>query len=568
MDITDLNDFPNLFIFDQLRIIDKIISLAGNELNPDQSVLLILSDSLRTASYGGRIEISRQLPDWIKKENEILKYLPNKERKLISLDSLLLKLKYGEKTSVQRTYLNQISELISGCSQSEYSLLVEKLPQLIQESDPVFYCLRLEDKINILNEKLKNIEEINFKPVAQQIVKTLSTLSENEYTQLLTRLPHWVIERQEIFPFLSKLNIEQRESLFQVFPDKIKSNNLIFTLLSLESKLEFLLRQMSTEYQVDFGSANFREFLVLEISGNLKVDNLNKDKLQQWLKSKYEEWLSVQKYIFLENNNDDDDDDDENLYAFEYIPPSLEDVLKTSLYSCSYAEEDLLLCFISFLQELGINVDSLDLYPDISDYYELFFDLGVNKEVLKYLIPFLVNQHQSGDWGSYGRYTETISILFDEDRKTPPVNLAYEKRNTLAIQENSGCVKSYYLLKDVLSSVPNDVVGNVLTRWDQQRDIKIGEFAAIIVYNELPSTAISIELSSLYLYYEENHRDYEENYEKEEEYEADYEEFFIDFDESWAEQQNIERDFDEVENRILGGCSLSRLLDENQAGWL
>jgi hypothetical protein len=139
MDINELQNFPSLFIFDQLRVIDKVISAAGSECNPNEAVLLILSESLRKASQGGRIEISRRLPDWIKKQSLILTYLPEIERKLICLDSLVSKLEFDKEIFNRETDLNQVAELISSSRQSEYSLLIGKLPRWIQECDAVFH---------------------------------------------------------------------------------------------------------------------------------------------------------------------------------------------------------------------------------------------------------------------------------------------------------------------------------------------------------------------------------------------------------------------------------------------
>jgi hypothetical protein len=383
MDANELQNFPSLFIFDQLSIIDQIISMAGSECNPNEAVLLIFSESLRKASQGGRIEISRRLPDWIKKQNLILTYLPEIERKLIRLDALVAKLECGKEISNQETDLKQIAEFIFGSSQSEYSLLIRKLPQWVQECDAVFYRLKLEDKIQILCNKLADTERTNTESIIQQIAKSLSELSESECQQMLIRLPHWVIEKEEIIPFLlpdekieilarklssesagqheslivqiaealskistakhqhlldkfpawikekseifcllspdekikilsvksinnnidndflvreivevlSKLSIEEREPLLEILPDKIKFYDSISALFSFERKLDLLLRQISIESQGDFEVADFKKFLISEISSNLEIKDFDKKKLRQWLISKYEQWL-------------------------------------------------------------------------------------------------------------------------------------------------------------------------------------------------------------------------------------------------------------------------------------
>jgi hypothetical protein len=383
MDTNELENFPSLFIFDQLRVVDQIISMAGSECNPNEAVLLILSESLRKASQGGRIEISRRLPDWIKKQNLILTYLPEIERKLICLDTLVAKLECDKEISNQETDLKQIAEFISGSSQSEYSLLIRKLPQGIQECDAVFYRLKFEDKIQILCDRLADTERANAESIIQQIVKSLSELSESECQQLLIRLPQWVIEQEEIIPFLlpdkkieilarklssesagehesliaqiaealskvstakhkyllnklpawtkekteifcllspdekieilsakltnnninndfavrkiveilSKLDIGEREPLLGTLPEKIKFCDSIFALFSFENKLALLLGQISIDGQRDFRVADFKEFLISEISRNLEIKDFDKKKLQQWLTSQHEQWL-------------------------------------------------------------------------------------------------------------------------------------------------------------------------------------------------------------------------------------------------------------------------------------
>lgn len=282
MDINELQNFPSLFIFDQLRVIDKIISAAGSECNPNEAVLLILSESLRRASQGGRIEISRRLPDWIKKQSLILTYLPEIERKLICLDSLVAKLEFDKEIFSRGTDLNQVAEFISSSSQSEYLLLMGKLPRWIQECDAVFHRLKLEDKIQILCDRLADTERTNSESIIQQIVKSLSELSESESQQLLIRLPYWVKEREEIIPFLlpeekvkiltrklsnqsagehdslvvqiaealSKISTAEHQELLDKLPAWTKEKSEIFCLLSPNEKIKILSVKL-TENNID-----------------------------------------------------------------------------------------------------------------------------------------------------------------------------------------------------------------------------------------------------------------------------------------------------------------------------
>jgi len=282
MDINELQNFPSLFIFDQLRVIDKVISAAGSECNPNEAVLLILSESLRKASQGGRIEISRRLPDWIKKQSLILTYLPEIERKLICLDSLVSKLEFDKEIFNRETGLNQVAELISSSRQSEYSLLIGKLPRWIQECDAVFHHLKLEDKIQILLTGLADTERTNSESIIQQVVKSLSELSESESQKLLIRLPYWVKEREEIIPFLlpeekveiltkklsnqatgehdslvvqiaealSEISTAERQELLDKLPAWTKEKSEIFCLLLPEEKIKILSAKL-TENNID-----------------------------------------------------------------------------------------------------------------------------------------------------------------------------------------------------------------------------------------------------------------------------------------------------------------------------
>jgi hypothetical protein len=202
MNADDFQSFPSLFIFDQLRVIDQIISIAGNECNPNEAILSILSESLQKASRGGRIEISNQLPNWIKRQQSILNFLPETERKIICLEIFLSKLENEKKLLDKEAILNQIAEVISNSKQNEYSLLIAKLPCWIQEYDSVFHLLRLEDRIRILCDKLSATKESNTKSIIQQIAESLSGIPENKCQQLLVDLPNWAREEEEIIPFL------------------------------------------------------------------------------------------------------------------------------------------------------------------------------------------------------------------------------------------------------------------------------------------------------------------------------------------------------------------------------
>lgn len=334
-DINELQNFPSLFIFDQLRVIDKIISAAGSECNPNETVLLILSKSLRRASQGGRTEISKRLPDWIKKQSLILPYLPEIDRKLIHLDSLVVKLKFDKDIFSQEIDLNQVSELISNSSRSEYPILIKKIPRWILECDLVFHCLKLEDKIEILCDRLADTEKTNSESIVQQILKSLSELSESEIQQLIISLPRWIIEREEVIPYLlpeekvkiltaklssqstqehdslvvqiaeelSKISTAEYQELLDDLPAWTKERSEIFYFLPLDKKLDILLNQIPIEDQKDFRIADFKKFLILEDASNLENELYDKNRLRKWLISRHKQWLqkkiSIQQFIDL-----------------------------------------------------------------------------------------------------------------------------------------------------------------------------------------------------------------------------------------------------------------------------
>lgn len=272
MDMIDLQNFPRLFIFDQLRVMDQLISVAGNEYNPNEEVILSLAEALRKASQGGRVEMSRRLPNWIKKQHVILMYLPDIEKSFISLDSLVSNLKYGEKAPSQESNLKKIVEFISSSNKNEYSLLIERLPRWMQECDVVFHTLEFESKIRIVCTSESNMESESSIFIVQQTVKILSELSEKERQKLLLRLPQWIAEQEEVFSFFSpeekiktliskssSKSVRDSESLasqiaeelskvsadkFQYFldklPDWIKEKPKIFNLLTPGEKIKIL----------------------------------------------------------------------------------------------------------------------------------------------------------------------------------------------------------------------------------------------------------------------------------------------------------------------------------------
>lgn len=255
--------FPYLFIFEQADNIAKLIALVGDEKKPSKEILSIISKSLKRASQGGRIELSKHLPDWIKRQTSIIYFLSDTEIKLTYLDNLISEFTNSNNSKIERT-LDQIATLLAEARQSEKSLLVAKLPEMVREHQKIYFFLPLEEKMQILISKLKNENIQDCETIIQQLADILSKSNQVECLHYLEKMPNWVREHDLIFYF-NKIEdkINNLLSDFSVIPD---NPNIVAP------------------------SAHFRYFINTQVSSQLGISQLNKEQLQKWLKVEYGKW--------------------------------------------------------------------------------------------------------------------------------------------------------------------------------------------------------------------------------------------------------------------------------------
>ncbi len=161
--------FSSVCIFDQVEQISELISRAGDESNPNQNILSIFAKYLETASPGGRIEICKHLPSWIKKQEQIFCFLPDLEKKLFELRNAISKLNDSE--NVNEEIIEKIADCLRDAKEHEYRELIKEVQSNIRNHTKIksIELQREQDKKEKLKElNRKHTEKIEKTSVSKQ----------------------------------------------------------------------------------------------------------------------------------------------------------------------------------------------------------------------------------------------------------------------------------------------------------------------------------------------------------------------------------------------------------------
>jgi|SanBayMetagenome_1026888.scaffolds.fasta_scaffold04715_2 cold shock CspA family protein len=176
--------------------IDVLLAVFGCSLNDCQYDRAVnsLAHILSTCSVPNRISLISKLPEKIKEHDNIITFLSDEKKLEVWIKQLNNPEKY-------ESAIKQIAEFLQGCADTKRSSFLSIIPGTAKQHPNIFGLLSNDEKLEFWVKELNNPEK--YEIVIEQIAELLQGCSDNKRASVVGKIPLKAKQHPNIFNFLS-----------------------------------------------------------------------------------------------------------------------------------------------------------------------------------------------------------------------------------------------------------------------------------------------------------------------------------------------------------------------------